>query len=482
MLRVEKKVCMTRNKDQRAEKGFVLFGLAGVFLIAGGTMMGIHLFKNGSSSMKAANDEAAVEAVQNSVKGASSDDLQGIVANMESFLDDAVVLKLGKQGMSINRRDLGLSVNEAELKETIEKLSSSGVPAESLGKAIQKTSMPFTIDRQIAETRLLELKESLDVAPRNARLDLEKREVIPAQEGFGLEPYGSISEIEKAARLGQSEIELEGMTLPAEITVNELGITDISTVISSFETKFSVAEKTRNSNLKRLASMIDGLVLEPGEEFSFNKTTGMRTLEDGFKMAHVISSGEMVDGMAGGSCQISTTLHGAAFFGGVDIVSSKPHSRPSTYVQMGLDATVVAGITDLKLKNPYDFPIAIHFKVARGVSRAEILGKEKPFDKVEFERKIVERLDFRTVTREDMEIGVGHMVVDQSGYPGYKVRRTRRMYKDGKVIKSNRWNINYYPVIEYARIGINPDPNLPAPRKKRAHGPKPARGTFKMVR
>ena len=473
---------MTRNKEQKAEKGFVLFGLAGVFFIVGGTMMGIHLFKNGKTAHHVPSDVIDAKVDGNATKIVSQRDVKEIASNMESFLDDAVTLKLGKQGLSVNRRDLGLSINEAELEETVEKLTASGVPVESLGKAIQKTSMPFTIDRQVAEERLLELKESLDVAPRNARLDLEKREVIPAQEGFGLEPYGSISEIEKAARLGQAEIELEGVVMPAEITVEELGIDDISTLISSFETKFSVAEKTRNSNLKRLASMIDGLVLKPGEEFSFNKTTGMRTLEDGFKMAHVISSGEMVDGMAGGSCQISTTLHGAAFFGGVDIVSSKPHSRPSTYVQMGLDATVVAGITDMKLKNPYDFPIAIHFKVARGVSRAEILGKEKPFDKIEFERKIVERLDFRTVTREDMEIGVGHMVVDQSGYPGYKVRRTRRMYKDGDVIKSNRWNINYYPVIEYARIGINPDPNLPAPKKKRAHGPKPAKGTFKMVR
>jgi vancomycin resistance protein YoaR len=253
-------------------------------------------------------------------------------------------------------------------------------------------------------------------------------------------------------------------------------------VIGSFSTKFSVAEKTRNDNLKLLASKIDGYVLQPGQEFSFNDLTGMRTLEDGFKMAHVILAGEMVDGMAGGSCQISTTLHGAAFFGGLDILRSTPHSRPSTYVALGLDATVVAGQTDLKLRNPYDFPVVIHYRVARGVAYVELLGKEKPFTKVEFEREIAERLDFETVTREDNEMPVGSMVVDQLGYPGYKVNRTRRIYKGRKVIRTDKWKLQYRPVVEYARIGINPNPNLPAPEQKKKHGPKPAEGKFKMVR
>jgi hypothetical protein len=203
----------------------------------------------------------------------------------------------------------------------------------------------------------------------------------------------------------------------------------------------------------------------------------MRTLEDGFKMAHVILQGQMVDGMAGGSCQISSTLHGAAFFSGLDILTVTPHSRPSTYVTLGLDATVVAGQVDLQLRNPYDFPIAIHYRVARGESYVEILGKEKPFDIIEFERKIDQRLDFETVTREDPDMGMGNMVVDQSGYPGYKLSKVRRTYKDGKVIKTDKWKLRYRPVVEYARLGINPNPNLPPPKKHKAHGPKPASGT-----
>lgn len=325
---------------------------------------------------------------------------------------------------------------------------------------------------------LVGLKEQLDRGPVNAHMDLEARKVLPHVDGFAVDVFGSISAIEVALRGGASEVELEGVVVPAPMTIKELGISDISTVIGDYTTKFSVGEKVRSDNLKLLASKINGMVLQPGENFSFNGTTGMRRLEDGFKMAHVISEGQFVDGMAGGSCQISSTLHGAAFFGGLDIESVTPHSRPSTYVTLGLDATVVAGRVDLKLRNPYDFPIVIHYRVARGESNVEILGKEKPFDEIEFERTIDKRIDFQTVTREDSGMGMGNMVVEQPGYPGYKLTKIRRTYKDGKVIKTDKWKLAYQPVVEYARLGINPNPNLPAPKASKLHGPKPTSGTF----
>ncbi len=338
----------------------------------------------------------------------------------------------------------------------------------------------FGSDRASIEAALAPIKQRLDVGPKDAHLDLENRKVHKAQDGFALDLFGSVSAVQLALKTGAAEVQLEGVAIPAEKTVADLGVDDISTVIGSFKTKFSVAEKTRNANLKLLASKINGYELQPGEKFSFNDLTGDRLLEDGFKMAHVISQGQMVDGMAGGSCQISTTLHGAAFFSGLDILRVTPHSRPSTYVTLGLDATVVASRVDLQHRNPYDFPVVVHYRVARGVSHVEILGKEKPFDEIEFERNIDKRIDFETVTREDPNMGMGHMVVEQMGYPGYKVSKIRRVYKDDKVIRTDKWKLRYQPVIEYARLGINPNPNLPAPKKRRGHGPKPASGKFSM--
>jgi vancomycin resistance protein YoaR len=390
------------------------------------------------------------------------------------YLEAPLLLKFDGNSMTMSRSELGASLDETALKKEEARHKSAAPSYEG------NAQVPVQVDRKLVEEALVGIKASLDRGPVNAHFDLEARKVYPEAHGLGIDLFGSISAIEVALRSGAPSVELEGVEIPPTVGIDELGIRDISAVIGSFSTKFSVAEKTRNDNLKLLASKIDGLVLQPGESFSFNDTTGERTLEDGFKMAHVILQGQMVDGMAGGSCQISTTLHGAAFFSGLDILSVTPHSRPSTYVTLGLDATVVASKVDLKLRNPYEFPIVIHYRVARGVSHVEILGKEKPFDEIEFERNIDERIDFETVTREDPEMGMGNMVVDQLGYPGYKVSKVRRTYKDGKVIKTDKWKLRYRPVIEYARLGINPNPNLPPPKKKKGHGPKPTSGKFRM--
>jgi vancomycin resistance protein YoaR len=290
-----------------------------------------------------------------------------------------------------------------------------------------------------------------------------------------------VSAIEGAARAGAGEVELEGAPTPPFVTVEDLGVEDISSVLASFETRFAIGEKSRNDNPKMAAARLDGHVLKPGEVFSFNEVVGGRSEKEGYKVAGVIERGEMVDGMAGGACQISTTLHAAAFFAGIDIVESTPHSRPSTYVQMGLDATVVYPRVDLKLRNSYDFPVVIHYTVARGVSRVEFLGKERPYDKIVFERTVKKRLPFETITREDRGIAIGHMIVDQPGYPGYQVLRERQFYKDGKRVKTNRWNLQYRPVVEYVRMGASPNPNLAPPTQKKTKGPKPASGTYRLA-
>ncbi len=375
-------------------------------------------------------------------------------ARAEELLKGKVTIQFEKKSVELSWQELGAEIDpDAEGGDDV----------------------PVRLNRQRATERLVALKPAVDRPAENARLDLEARKVHPGGTGFGLDVFGAVSDLESAARRGEKTVELPGIAIEPSITAKELGIEDVSHVLASFSTKFSISEKSRNDNLKLVASHIDGMVLQPGQEFSFNQVVGDRTEKEGYKTAHVIEAGEMVDGMAGGTCQISTTLHGAAFFAGLEIVKSIPHSRPSVYVHMGLDATVVYPTVDLKLKNPYDFPIAILYRVARGEAYVEILGKERPFDKVEFVREVKKRLPFETITREDDTIAMGHMVVEQLGYPGYELKRYRNFYKGGKVVKTDRWNLNYPPVVEYVRMGVSPNPNLAPPKEVEPHSPEPAK-------
>jgi vancomycin resistance protein YoaR len=320
---------------------------------------------------------------------------------------------------------------------------------------------------------LVALRDQYGRPPVSARVDLEKREVIPEENGYAIDVYGSLAALDEAARAGRSEVALVAGEVEPAITRAKLGNLDVSHVMGWFETHYPPVEKDRNYNLRLVAEHVNGRILMPGEAFSFNDVVGDRTEKQGYRVAHVIQAGEMVDGLAGGACQISSTLHGAAWFAGLDIVFSSPHSRPSAYITMGLDATVVYPSVDLKLKNSYSFPVVIHYVVSQGSVRVEILGGQRPWDKIAFEREIKKEIPFQTVSRDDDELPMGTQIIDQMGFPGYELIRRRHFYKGGKVIKTEKWDIKYPSTTEYVRLGTNPDPNVMAPKQPDLHGPMP---------
>jgi vancomycin resistance protein YoaR len=351
-----------------------------------------------------------------------------------------------------------------------------------LGALAARGSLPIRLDREKASKALLAIKASHDTSPINAYLDLEERQIHADRPGQGLDVWASLPRLEAGARQGAAKLELVNVSVPATVTKQTLGIDDISTVLGHHLTKFPVTDRDRNFNLKLAASKLNGVVLKPGEEWSFNDTVGERSEKEGYKIAHVITAGEMVDGLAGGTCQISTTLFGAAFFAGIDIVKTTNHSRPSAYTPLGFDATVVWPNTDLKLKNPYDFPVVIHYRVANGEALVEILGKPRPYDKVVFERHVLESTPYSTEERLDPDIPKDVTSTDQAGFNGYKLERFRRFYKGGKLVKSNKWTVEYKPVTEYVRRGTNEDPEAKAPPEKPvAHLQEPKSDEFKMA-
>jgi len=430
-----------------------MLGVAVGLLVVSGLLVVAHFLRGDEG-------EAAVTIPDEAPTADAAGAAEAPALDPDTLLDQHVTIKLGEESAQLSWRDLGFTVDEG--------LARPGV-------------IPLAADPEATEGVLQKLRTRLERGPKNARMDLEAHAIRKEEDGVLMDVAGSLGALEAAARLGLQEVDLPAVRLPADVTVADLGIDDISHVLATFTTKYSIVEKSRNFNLKRASSRLHGYILRPGELFSFNDVVGARTEKEGYKIAHVIQAGEMVDGQAGGTCQVSTTLHGAAFFAGLEILKGRPHSRPSTYVQMGLDATVVYPATDLQLRNPYDFPVVISYKVARGEATVEILGKKRPYDKIVFEREVLEKIDFETVTREDDTMPVGSMVVDQLGFPGYKVERYRKYYKGGKLVKKDKWKLEYKPVTEYVRTGANPDPNLPPPDTKLPHGPKPpSSDTYRM--
>jgi vancomycin resistance protein YoaR len=448
--------------ESRHHRGSIYLGLAAGLFVVGGGLLGSY-FVTGRSDLPSASASASQDGAP--AAGAAGELAQAV----QSSLEAEVTVQAEGSTRTLRWSELGVVVDEAELGLAARKAAGAD-PVASLAK---RGALPVKLDRGKALAALAHLKATIDRAPSPARLDLEARAIVDDAPGFAIDVFASLDRIETAARTRGATVDLAGVALPASVTRADLGIDDISKVLGSQKTTFAVSDKERNFNLKLAASKLNGRVIQPGEVFSFNEVVGDRTEKEGYKIAHVITAGEMVDGLAGGTCQISTTLYGAAFFAGLDIVKQTPHSRPSTYVPMGFDATVVWPNVDLVLKNPYDFPVAVHYRVARGEAVVEILGRDRPWDKVVFERRVIETKPFETQERLDETLPEGFVSHDQEGFEGYKLKRFRRFFKDGEEVKVEKWDVTYRPVTEYVRKGTSTDPEAKAPELKPHHGPKP---------
>jgi vancomycin resistance protein YoaR len=330
--------------------------------------------------------------------------------------------------------------------------------------------VPVVLNVERATTTLRELKDELDRAPADARMDLEQRKLVPEVMGRLLDIDASIASIDRALEKGERQARLVFAERRPRRLASELGHVDPSAVLGHFETPYDRSEryKARSYNLRLAASKLAGTVVLPGEIFDFNEVVGPRDEASGYKVAPVIAEGELVDGIGGGTCQISGTLHGAAFFAGLEIVERYPHTRPSSYIKMGLDATVVYPTINFRIRNPFSFPVVLHQTVKNGIVRAEILGPRR--DKtVTLIRRIDSAIPYDEVERPDKDLPHGVRRLGQRGVAGFKVRRYR-IVREGAHAVRERWDDVYPPTTQIVLVGTA---DMPADRAKTKDDPHP---------
>ena len=391
-------------------------------------------------------------------------------AYVSSEVSVAVPSTTGSAKITRTREDLGARVEPARLESLVRQLvdrrsalrrahaqhAAAGV-ARPLG-----LPLPVTVDGERALTALLTVKDDLDKAPVDARLNLSLRTVQPEENGRRVDVYATLARLDAALIRGEGELEAVVETVPAARTASSIGDVEIDDVLGYFETRYTPDRKhaDRTFNLRLAASKLDGHVILPGEVFDFNEVVGPRDEANGYKVAPVIAQGELVDGIGGGTCQIAGTLHGAAYFAGLDIVERKPHTRPSFYIKMGMDATVVYPTITLRLRNPFPHPIVLHETVQDGIVRAEILGPKRMRD-VTFVRKINDVVPFAEVEKPDPKLARGERVLSQRGIPGFKVTRYR-ILRDGSFAVREHDTDTYPPTQQIWRVGTGDEDAKPA--------------------
>ncbi len=203
----------------------------------------------------------------------------------------------------------------------------------------------------------------------------------------------------------------------------------------------------RAFNVELAASAIDGKSLPPAGVFSFNDVVGERTAAYGYRRAVVLRRGMIAEGVGGGTCQVASTLHAAALLAGLRVVSRAPHSRPSAYIRMGLDATVVYPEVDLRLANPRSSRVVLRAHAERGTLRVSVVADAPPRPRVTITSEVVYRAGFPRSVLVDGRVPEGEVHVRAHGIPGYTVVRAREVSTDGVTTRDERTDV-YPPTAE----------------------------------
>ena len=220
---------------------------------------------------------------------------------------------------------------------------------------------------------------------------------------------------------------------------------NINDIISESVTRFNSQDKERTENIKIASHVINGSILMPGEEFSFNNSTGPRNAEAGYKEASIIVDGEFTTGVGGGVCQVSTTLYQTVLKSDMEVTSRRNHGIPVSYVPMGQDATVAYGYIDFKFINNRKFPIYIESLVRDGEVSVKLYGKKTDNTYINLESEILEIIKPKMQVRKDANMYLSEKRVSKNGREGYKVVIYKVFLQGGQEIKREMVSRDYYP-------------------------------------
>ncbi len=314
--------------------------------------------------------------------------------------------------------------------------------------------VPASLDSARTEEWLLGVRDQVHQRMRDARIDLRTGRVLPGQAGMDLDVHGTMDALADALFTGTTTVQARMKTKPNKKSAKEIAGLDLSQVISSFETRYNTLDTDRSYNLRTAARHVDGVVLMPGEELDFNEVVGERSEANGFRPATVIADGELSDGVGGGTCQIAGTLHAASYFAGLPFLERNTHTRPSSYLKLGLDAVVAYPKLNLRLKNDLAHPIAFGLTVGAGRVRVEVRGPRNIAREVSFVRRVDEVTPYTEVTRADPSLPAGVKVLSQRGVPGFKLTSFRivRDASTGRAVRERRTD-SYPATSQIWRVG-----------------------------
>lgn len=358
----------------------------------------------------------------------------------QAIMDKKLKVVVGDKSLELSYSELNLTYNTEDIAtEALAYGKDEGLFAKkSLIKG--KNTINLNADISFDEESLVAFEdkvlEEVNIEPKNAEIVINSGNITVTPEVSGK----TIDKEELHNKLIESingdpsdEVELTFDLVEQEAKIKAEDLKKITGVISSYSSKYSNTGDGRVKNMEIAASTINGTIVMPGEEFSYNALIGDTTPEKGYEKANTYVGNEIVPDYGGGICQVSTTLYRAVMRANIRSTERTNHSLTVSYSEPGLDATVANPYLDYKFVNTYDFPIYIQGYVSGGVVNFSIYGNveamgNKTYDLV---NEILEKYDPEVKYEEDSTMEEGTEKVVSYGMPGYKANSYQVTYENG---------------------------------------------------
>ena len=245
---------------------------------------------------------------------------------------------------------------------------------------------------------------------------------------------------------------------PPKLTTADAKAMGIHELVGSYTTIYG-GEPNRIHNVQLVAHLLDHHLIAPGDEFSFNKTTGDRNAAKGFLEAPVIINGELGTGLGGGVCQVSTTTFNAAYEAGLEITARTNHALYISHYPLGRDATVNYPDTDLRFVNDTDHWLLLRTFVGAYSLTVSLYGTS-PHRKVDsIVAPLVTTGPAPVKKVDDPTLFVGEKVLVNSGSPSLATHVERKVYDaNGKLLYDNTWYSSYRGDYKIISVGTKPKP------------------------
>lgn len=333
--------------------------------------------------------------------------------------------EVGQDSLTVTRELDGLAVTEADLEQPIREALSS------------EANGAVYVDAAILPAQALSAQDIHDAVAgsmKNAGYDAATDSITPEQAGAEFDVAEAQSLLD-AASPGET-VEIPADIQQPHVTAAELKDVLFRDVLGQCRTHVS-GTSARINNVKLSAAACNGVVLNTGDVFSYNATTGQRTTAKGYQAAPAYVGGETVDEVGGGVCQTSSTIYYACLRANLEITERYAHRYVPAYIDWGMDATVSWGGPDYKFTNNTDYPIKIVATYSGGYLTVKILGTNVDGTYVKMTNEVLSKTNWETVYKDDETLPAGTEKVTTTPYTGYKVKSYRNVYSaDGKLISS----------------------------------------------